>query len=260
MINLLNTIQNADYFSIYPRIPNNSVDLIVCDPPYGIGYGVWDIWSSLEEFLLFTRKWVSECFRVLKPTGTMWSFMGYENIIEFVPILRKYGNVHLENWVVWARQKGRGSSKHLKSQREDIFHTTKSNKFTWNNLRVLREVICPYMKDGKPRGWFVDENGKRVRWTGLGNVWMYTSPFWKSKDDKQIHPAQKPTMLIERLVLLSSNEGDVVLDPFSGSGVTAIACEKLKRKYICIERDEKHYNDSVERLKKFRKDKAAKFF
>lgn len=187
--------------------------------------------------------------------------MGYENIIEFVPVLRKYGTVHLENWVVWARQKGRGSSKHLKSQREDIFHVTKSDKFTWNNLKVLREVLCPYVQNGKPRGWFVDENGKRVRWTGLGNVWVYTAPFWKSKrPDTYMHPTQKPFMLIERLVLLSSNEGDVVLDPFSGSGVTAVACERLKRKYICIEKDEKYYNDSVERLERVRKDEAAKLF
>jgi len=260
MKNLLNTIHNADTFEILEQIPNDSVDLVVVDSPYGIKYGAWDCFESEGHFLHFSEKWISECFRILKPTGTMWSFMGYEHIIEFVPILREYGNVHLENWVVWARQKGRGSSKRLKSIREDIFHITKSDNFTWNNLKVLREVICPYMKDGKPRGWFLDENGKRVRWTGLGNVWTYTSPFWKSVNDKQIHPAQKPEMMIERLILLSSNEGDVILDPFSGSGVTAVVCEKLKRKYICIEKDEKYYNASVERLEKFRKNEAAKIF
>ena len=260
MDNLLNTIQNADCFDVFDQIPDDCVDLVMVDPPYGIGRGVWDVFKTEMEFIKFTDCWVNECFRVLKSTGTMWSFMGYSHILDLIPILQGVGNVHLENWVVWARQKGRGSSKHLKSQREDIFHITKTDKFTWNNLKVLREVICPYMKDGKPRGWFIDENGKRVRWTGLGNVWFYTSPFWKSKDDKQIHPAQKPSMLIERLVLLSSNEGDTVLDPFSGSGVTAVACEKLKRKYICIEKNEKHYNDSIERLEKVRKDEAAKFF
>lgn len=257
---MLNTIHNADCFEIFPQIPNDYADLVMVDPPYGIRYGDWDCFESQESFLLFSEKWISECFRILRPTGTMWSFMGYGNIIEYVPILRKYGKVHLENWVIWARAKGRGSSKHLKSQREDIFHVTKSDEFTWNNLKVLREVICPYMKDGKPRGWFLLD-GKRVRWTGLGNVWPYTSPFWASKDgDKHIHPAQKPLMLIERLILLSSNEGDTILDPFSGSGTTAVACERLKRKYICIERDKKYYNDSIERLRKVQKDEAAKFF
>jgi site-specific DNA-methyltransferase (adenine-specific) len=247
MDNLLNTIQNADCFNIFPQIPNDSIDLIVVDPPYGINYKEWD---KFDNFTNFTEVWVRECFRVLKPAGTLWSFMGYGSIFSFVPILERYGNVHLENWVVWARQKGRGSSKHLKSQREDIFHVTKSNKFTWNNLKVLREVVCPYTKDGKPRGWFLDENGKRVRWTGLGNVWVYSAPFWGSKDDKQIHPTQKPLLLIERLVLLSSNEGDVVLDPFSGSGTTAVVCKRLKRNFICIEKDGKHYSSSIERMER----------
>ena len=260
MKNLFNKIHNADTFDILEQIPDDSVDLVIVDPPYGIGCGVWDVFKTEEAFIKFTDRWVNECFRVLKPTGTMWSFMGYSRIFDFVPILQGVGIVHLENWVVWARAKGRGSSKHLKSIREDIFHITKSDKFIWNNLKVLREVICPYTKNGKPRGWFVDENGKRVRWTGLGNVWTYSAPFWKSKTDKQIHPCQKPTLMIERLVLLSSNEEDIVLDPFSGSGVTAVVCENLKRKYICIERDEKHYNSSVERLKKFKKRQSYAIF
>lgn len=252
MESLLNTIQNADCFSIFSQIPNGCVDLAVVDPPYGIKYKPWDTWSTKKGFWEFTEKWISECLRVLKPTGTLWSFMGYEHIIEFVPILRKYGDVHLENWVVWARQKGRGSSKHLKSQREDIFHVTKSDVYTWNNIKVLKDVVVPYMKDGTPRGWFINEKGERKRWSGLGNVWVYTAPFWKSKD-RQIHPAQKPLLLIERLILLSSNEGDVVLDPFSGSGATAVVCKGLNRKFICIEKDKEYYNGSIERLRKFRK-------
>lgn len=241
----VNQIYNEDCFKILPEIPDESVDLVVVDPPYGVNYKAWD---AISDFRRFTFLWLYECFHILKPTGTMWSFMGYSHIFDFVPLLEGFGKVHLENWVVWARQKGRGSSKHLKSSREDIFHTTKSDEFTWNDVKVLRDVICPYVKDGKPRGWFLNEKGERKRWTGLGNVWAYTAPFWNSKDDKSMHPAQKPYLLIERLILLSSNEGDTVLDPFSGSGVTAVACKKLNRDFICIEKDEQHYRDSVERL------------
>ncbi len=257
MKSLLNKIHNINCFSLFEQIPNESVDLVCVDPPYGIGYGPWDVWKCKAEFLVFCHKWISECFRVLKPSGTMWSFMGYQNLIDFVLTLKQYGNVHLENWIIWARAKGRSSSKHLKSQREDVIHVTKSKEFTWNNLKVLREVICPYMKDGKPRGWFIDENGKRVRWTGLGNIWPYTSPFWKSKNDKLIHPAQKPFLIIERLVLLSSNEGDIVLDPFSGSGTTAIVCEEHRRSYICSEQNVQYFNDSIARLEKFKESKVA---
>ncbi|HRT03224.1 MAG TPA: site-specific DNA-methyltransferase [Candidatus Diapherotrites archaeon] len=241
----INKIIKGDCLEIMKDIPNNSIDLVVTDPPYGISYGEWDN----IEFNNFTEQWVRECFRVLKNNGTMWSFMGYQRILEFIPLLRKYGYVYLENWVVWARQKGRCSSKHLKSQREDIFHITKSNQYVWNNLKVLREVVCPYVKDGKPRGWFINEQGKRVRWTGLGNVWVYTSPQYNSKTDKQVHPAQKPLMLMERLILLSSNEGDLILDPFIGSGTTVVACIKLKRNFIGIEKDEKYFKIAEERIK-----------
>ncbi|MHA1302513.1 MAG: DNA-methyltransferase [Candidatus Heimdallarchaeaceae archaeon] len=259
MNNLLNVIHNINCFELFPKIPDKSVDLVLTDPPYGINYKSWDKFIDFNEFMI---AWLSECFRVLKPTGTMWSFMGYQNIFDFVPLLQQYGDVHLENWVVWARQKGRGSSKHLKSVREDIFHITKSDKFTWNNVKILRDAIWAYKNiDGSPRGWFVNEKGERKRWTGLGNVWVFSSPFWKSKnEDAYLHPAQKPVAMIERLVLLSSNEGDVVLDPFSGSGVTAIACERWKRKYICIEKNKEYYDDSVKRLERFRKDETAKIF
>jgi len=253
----INTITQGNSIDLLQKISSGSVDLVLTDPPYGINYKEWD---KFDDFIGFTEKWVKECTRILKLTGTMWSFMGYSSIFNFVPILEKYGNVHLENWVVWARAKGRSSSKHLKSLREDIFHITKSEKFTWNNLKVLREVVCPYVKDGKPRGWFIDENGKRVRWTGLGNVWMYTSPFWSSKSDKQIHPSQKPLMLIERLILLSSNENDIVLDPFSGSGTTAVACQRLNRKFLCIEKNEEYYKKSVERLDKEIQENKSRIF
>lgn len=238
-------LYNQDALSFLQSIDDNSIDLVLTDPPYGINYKDWDD----IDFNEFTDVWVKECVRCLKDTGTMWSFMGYSNIFDFVPILKKYSNIHLENWVVWARQRGRGTSKHLKSMREDIFHVTKSNNFTWNNIKMLREVVIPYVKDGKPRGWFLDENGKRVRWTGLGNVWVYSQPFWNSKDDKQIHGAQKPIKMIERLLLLSSNEEDTILDPFMGSGTTGIACKRNNRNFIGIESNKEIYNLAMDRIK-----------
>jgi len=240
----INKIICGDCLKIMKKMPDESIDLILTDPPYKIGYKDWDKGPFLE----FTERWLTESFRLLKKNGTMWSFMGYEHFLEFIPLLKKYGIVHLENWVVWARQKGRCSSKHLKSQREDIFHITKSKDFIWNNLKVLRKVICPYTKNGEPRGWFVNEKGERVRWTGLGNVWVYTAPFWKWKKDKMVHPAQKPLMLMERLVLLSSKENDLVLDPFLGSGTTAIVCEKLKRRYIGIEINKEYCKIARDRI------------
>lgn len=117
----LNKIFLGDSLELMKEIEDGKIDLVVTDPPYRIGYADWD----RGEFKEFTERWVKEIFRVLKPDGTLWSFMGVERIFDFVPILGRYGKVHLENWVVWARQKGRSSSKHFKSAREDIFHITK---------------------------------------------------------------------------------------------------------------------------------------
>lgn len=244
-------IYNKDFFN--HNLKDNSVDLAIVDPPYGIGYKEWDN----IDFTSFTYRWVEKVCRALKEEGTIWVFMGYENLFTWsgcekglVNILEEFGIVHLKNWSIWARQKGRGSSKHLKSQTEHVVHFTKSKDFTWNNLKTLRQVIVPYVKNGQPRGWFLDENGKRVRWTGLGNVWCYTAPFWKSKVDPSIHPAQKPLMLIERLLLISSNEGDHILDPFSGSGVVTRACIKHKRDYLSFEKDNDYYIKSLELIKR----------
>ena len=164
----------------------------------------------------------------------------------------------MENDVVWARSKGRSSSKHLKSLREDIFYAYKrpQNREVpiWNEMKTLREVIAPYMVDGRPRGWFVDETGKRVRFTGLGNIWTYSQAVFSSTVEPPMHPTQKPVMMLERLIRMSSNEGDVVLDPFIGCGSTAIACLLSGRKYIGFEKTEKHYNNAVKRVSEFNMD------
>lgn len=246
-----NIIYPENFLTTYSDILKpNSIDLIVTDPPYFILNESWDKGNFAE----FTKTWLNICYDVLKPGGTMWSFMGYERHFEYHDILKNVFNRKIENDVVWARSKGRSSEKHLKSLREDIFYAYKDgNDIIWNNLKMIREVIAPYMKDGRPRGWFIDETGKRMRWTGLGNVWMYSQPTYNSVVEVPIHPTQKPVMLMERLIRLSSNEGDIILDPFMGSGTTAISCLLSNRKYIGFEYTKKYYNDSINRINNFNK-------
>lgn len=252
----LNKIYNEDCILGMKKIEDNSIDLVVTDPPYYINYQSND-WDKTSDFVKSTEEWVSEVFRVLKPTGTLWSCMGYQQVFDFVPLLNKYGTVQLKNWTIWAHSKGRGSSKHLKSLREDIFHITKdSKKYVWNEMKTLREVIAPYVKDGKPRGWFLadipNEDGeimkKRVRWTGLGNVWCYNAPQHNSIAEHQFHPSQKPVMMMERMIRLSSNEGDTVLDPFMGSGTTAIAAKISNRNFIGFEQNKEYFDYASNRI------------
>lgn len=248
------TVFNDDFFIGHDKSPK--VDLVIADPPYGLNYKEWDKINFAE----FTESWINICLDRLKPNGQMWIFMAKDNLFthEFcekglINILQGKGIVNLKNWCVWARNKGRGSSKHLKSLREEVIHFSKTNTYTWNEIKMLREVVCPYVKDGKPRGWFLDENGKRVRWTGLGNVWVYSAPQWNGVLDKQIHPSQKPIMLIERLIRLSSNKNDVILDPFGGSLSTVMACLNSDRSCVAFEKDTRYFNDGMERVKKHEK-------
>lgn len=240
------------------KLEDNSINMMFIDPPYFIGYAKWDKKRSNEEFQRFFTELIILVNAKLKDNGTVWfcmakdwCFANKDKNVEkgLVNILEEHGYVHLDNMITWGRQKGRGSKKKLKSLREEIIHYTKSKKYVWNDVQVLREVVTPYVKDGKPRGWFVGENGMRVRWTGLGNVWFYSSPQWNGILDKQRHSAQKPFLLIERLILLSSNENDLIVDPFAGSFTSAIVSKYHKRNYIGIEKDKKIFRDNVDFIK-----------
>ncbi len=243
-----------DAISEINKLKDNSVDLFYVDLPYVIKYKEWD--KNREDFEIFTEPWIKACVKKLKPTGSMYVFMAKDNLFAnknkkrtkgLVNILEEYGTVHIDNWITWKRQKGRGSKHKAKSLREEIIHFTKHpTKYTWNNVEVLRDVVIPYVKDGRPRGWFVDEaTGRRVRWTGIGDVWMYSSPQWNGLLDKQRHSAQKPFLLVERIILMGSNKGDLVVDPFMGSGVASHVCKYHERNYIGIDNDKDIYKDAV---------------
>ena len=241
----LNTIIQCDSRNLLPEIPTESVDLIVADPPYGIDYKEWDRFNNFHEFC---ECWVSECFRILKSNGSFYSFMGWSNVALFKLLLDKYG--YIRNWITWERTKGRGSSMNFKSMKEEILYYTKSKKdFVFNEQKMLKKHVIPYTKNGKPRGWFTNEEGVKCRWTGVGNVWHYIVPFFAMKEWIG-HPSQKPEMMIERIILTSSNKGDIVLDPFSGSGTTAVVSRRLNRRFLCIEKNKEYYDKSVERLNK----------
>lgn len=237
------TIYNGDCLELMKEFPDNSFDLILTDPPYGINYKEWD---KFEDFVGFTKKWVKECFRALKDNGSFYSFMGWSNVSEFKILLDRYGVIR--NWITWHRTKGRGSLQNYKSMKEEILYYTKTKDFAWNAQKMLKKHIFPYVKDGKPRGWFTNEEGIKCRWTGLGNIWFYTVLFWKMPEYVG-HPSQKPVLMFERMILSSSNEKDTILDPFLGSGTTLVACKELKRRGVGIEISERYCEIAARRLK-----------
>ena len=250
---------NTDCFNYMKTLPDESVDLIVTDPPYGISFDAsnhmdnvdWDKMGDIE-YEEFLDKLLAECYRILKPTGTMWMFYGITKIESVIKCINKsmFFN-HWENAMVYCRPKGRGATHKLKSQREEIVHLTKDPKnYTWNAVEYLREVVVPYVKDGKARGWALDQStGMRVRWTGLGNVSFFTPPAYNNVGEKQIHSCQKPILLFTELIMLSSKKGEKVLDPFMGSGSSGVAAHLCERDYTGCELETDMFQKASEWLK-----------
>jgi DNA modification methylase len=148
-------LKNTDFFN--NDIPDESIDAIVCDPPYGLSYknthSTDDGWDDFTDYFEFYVKYLLECKRILKPGASMWTFFAPTMIREVLKAIDVSGlENHLENWSIYARNKGRGANTKLKSLREDVMHLSKGPANTWHSVEYLRRVVVPYVKNGRPRG------------------------------------------------------------------------------------------------------------
>ena len=171
---------------------------------------------------------------LIKENGSIYVCCDWKSSGPIEHVLRKYFNV--KNRITWQREKGRGAKTNWKNGLEDIWFATKTNNYTFNvdDVKIRRRVIAPYKENGIPKDWEETEDGK-FRDTYPSNFWDDISiPYW-SMPENTAHPTQKPEKLIAKLVLASSNVGDVILDPFLGSGTTSVVAKKLARNYIGIE-------------------------
>ena len=242
----------CDYRDLLPRLKSNSIDCIITDPPYAIGFDGkrnpsknWDN-ISLDDYKDMLNFLFKEGYRILKPHGTLWMFFSHLRIKQVLSCAWKSRlDVNLENWSIYARNKGRSASTKLKSLREDILHLSKG-KYNWYQTEYLREVVAPYVLNGKPRGWFVDSNtGQRVRWTGLGNVLCFSPPTHNSRFEKPLHSTQKPVLLNVMLMMCSTEKGATILDPFMGSGSTAVSSIMCGRNFIGCELSQEMYDKAT---------------
>jgi DNA modification methylase len=220
------------------KLPNFSVDLIVADPPYNLGKDYGKTKDNLEkkEYLEFSKEWLSECNRLLKPNGTIYIFMGIRFISYIYQILEDDLGLDFQNWIVWHYTQGLGKKKGFSSRHDDILVFSKGNspKFNLDNIRIPQKF---YRKINNMRG------------ANPGNVWEFSHVHY-CNENRQDHPTQKPEGLIERIVLASSDENDVVLDPFSGSGTTLRVCQQLNRSGIGIEIHQEYVDLTHDRLSK----------
>lgn len=244
----LNSIVLGDCIALLKQIPDNSIDLIFADPPYNLQLNAdlyrpnqtkvdavndeWDKFDSKEEYDIFCKKWLSECYRVLKNTGSIWVIGTYHNIYRVGAILQDL-DFWLLNDIVWIKTNPMPNFKgtRFNNAHETLIWATKSQSskytFHYHSMKVMNDDL--QMRSD----WLIPIclGSERIKVNG-----------------EKAHSTQKPEELLYRIILSTSNVNDIVLDPFSGSGTTAAVAKKLGRKFIGFEREEFYVKVSNDRL------------
>ncbi len=249
--NLCDAVVWQDTMRALSYIPDNFADLMIADPPYNLtkNFGKSTFKQmDFSEYKNWLDKWLSKVVRILKPNASLYICSDWQSSIVIPLVAGKY--FKLRNRISWERDKGRAAAGNWKNCLEDIWYYTKSDEFTFNldAVKVQRTVLAPYRDNkGSPKDW-QEENGQKIRYTAPSNIWTdITIPFWSMAENTE-HPTQKPEKLIAKLILASSNKGDMVFDPFLGSGTTAVTAKKLGRHYLGIERERKYVALALKRL------------
>lgn len=219
------------------KLPDKSVDLIVTDPPYNLNkdYGNNQDKREFDEYIEFSKLWLEEACRVLKDDGTLYVFMGMKYISYIYSILEQELGMHFNSWITWFYTQGIGKTKGFSPRHDDILMFVKDpKKFTFN-LDAIRV----------PQKFYRSVNN--MRGANPGNVWEFSHMHYCNKNRKK-HPTQKPEGLYERMILASSNEGDVVVDPFVGSGTMLRVCQQTNRYGIGIDINPEYIGMTEERL------------
>lgn len=256
---LLDKTIRGDTFEVLPLLPHGFVDLLIADPPYNLtksfGGGKFSRLSE-DDYEAYTRRWLTLSLPLLKPTASIYVCCDWQSSLIVGRVLDEL--LTLRSRITWQREKGRGAKANWKNSLEDVYFATlgKSYTFNLNAVKVRRRVLAPYRVNGAPKDW--EETGEgNFRDTCPGNFWDdVTVPFW-SMPENTSHPTQKPEKLVAKLICASSNEGDVVFDPFLGSGTTSVVAKKLNRRYVGIERDERYLIFAEERLERAEIDKTV---
>ncbi len=241
----------ADTMETLAYLPEQIVDLMIVDPPYNLtknfGTSVFRQTDTIT-YQKWLDDWLKQTKRLLKPNASIYICSDWRTSIAIPEIAEQY--FLLQNRISWEREKGRAAGNNWKNCLEDIWFFTNSSQYTFNldSVKIQRAVLAPYRTtDGTPKDW-QETNGKKIRFTAPSNIWTdITVPFWSMAENTE-HPTQKPEKLLAKLILASSNEEDLIFDPFVGSGTTAVTAQKLGRHFLGIERERKYVALTMKRL------------
>lgn len=294
---MFNKIFNVDCVDGMKEIPDESIDLIVADPPYfKVINEKWDYaWKSEEDYLAWSETWFKESIRTLRKGGSFYLFGYFRTLAGLIPILEKYGLKLRQQIVI---NKGIKAISGRATKNYKMFpNVTESIIFLYKDpIPFSRELLKSRQKDLNLKSKDINEKlGVKSNGGGMWSIYtgkniceqLPTPELWEKlqeildfqysynklsitfnptmgitdvwddidfyeKRNSRIHPTQKPISLIDRIVMASSNEGDIVLDPFMGSGSTAISCLKNKRKFIGFELDKQYFDSSNNRIRNFK--------
>ncbi len=230
-------IELGDATQKLSSLVSDSVDLIVADPPYNLGknYGNNIDLRDRAEYQLFTKSWLSEAHRVLKPGGSLYCFMGVKFIARLYLLLEEDLAMIPQGWITWHYTQGMGRKRGFSPRHEDILWFSKGKDATFNldDVRV-------------PQKYFRKRNN--MAGANPGDVWQFSHVHYCAAE-RLPHPTQKPEALLERIIAASSHPGDLIVDPFSGSGTTARVAQILGRQALGFDINPDYVEMANSRLK-----------
>lgn len=246
------TLYKDNSLTLLNKFSENKFDMIFADPPYFLSNGTfscqngkmvdvkkgdWDMSNSLEETIEFHKTWLKECKRILKPNGTIWVSGTYHSIYQCGILIQELG-YRILNDIAWFKP---NASPNLSCR----FFTASHETLIWARKEQKKPHTFNYisMKDGNWKGDSIKKPNKQMR-----SVWeIKTTP--QSEKVYGKHPTQKPKELLKRIILASTNKGDLILDPFTGSSTTGLVAVEYGRKFIGIDKEKEYLDLSIQRYK-----------
>lgn len=256
---IVNRTLNGDILKMLEFVPDNFADLIIIDPPYNLSKnfnGMKFASRSQENYDEYLSEWFPLICKKLKSDGSLYMCGDWKCTSSLQRAIER--ELAVLNRITWQREKGRGAKSNWKNGMEDIWFAVKNPYdyyFDVEAVKMKRKVLAPYKADGKPKDWNEETDGK-FRITYPSNFWDDISvPFWSMPENTD-HPTQKPEKLYAKLILASSRPGDIVFDPFLGSGTASVVAKKLGRRFCGIEQNEEYCLFAEKRLALAETDKS----
>lgn len=256
---IVNRTLNGDILKMLEFVPDGFADLIIIDPPYNLSKnfnGMKFASRSQEGYDEYLAAWFPAVCKKLKSNGSLYICGDWKCTSSLQRAVEK--ELTVLNRITWQREKGRGAKSNWKNGIEDIWFAVKNPAdyyFDVEAVKMKRKVLAPYKADGKPKDWNEESEGN-FRLTYPSNFWDDISvPFWSMPENTD-HPTQKPEKLYAKLILASSRPGDIVFDPFLGSGTASVVAKKLGRRFCGIEQNEEYCLWAEKRLALAETDKS----